>query len=367
MEWTRREFLWVTGAAAAEILFVGRVAHGAEGAVTSSDLAATERALHELITTRALDSDDPWVLMHAVIALGRDARAHGELILDRVTRRWSESVTRGGKHYPAFPLGVEAHPNHFLQIMYQVGVPATRTFTTSSGTITRADLAAGARALFSPTIAGPELSWTVTVFTADMPPDQDRFENADGRTFSVKAVVAALAQAAELGYADTFAAMRGTKPYGRTALQGYPCNGTHVVGGLLDAVARGYDADGLGARVRALMQASVYRLEPETALIDREVGGSGAPLAALNADAAKLQLIGHVLENVTFAERHDLFVPSPLERRQLAAAERELAAITDRLVHVHDLDALAREVPRAYAVILGDVCHARDALVERRA
>ena len=57
-------------------------------------------------------------------------------------------------------------------------------------------------------------------------PSADRFTNADGQAFTVAALVETSAQAAEVGYADTVAAMRGTKPYGRSTLQTYACNGT---------------------------------------------------------------------------------------------------------------------------------------------
>jgi hypothetical protein len=372
--WTRRRVLAaVAGLAAVRALGPRASAWGAAEAERPAPAAApaggaavraaSRDQLARLVRGRALALDDPWVLMHAVLALGRDARRGAETILDQVTRRWVEPVARGGATYPAFPLNVEAHRNHFLEIMYAVEVPADRPFATDRmGTITRADLLEGAKALFSPVVAGHELAWTLSVLTAEMRPGADRFTNADGRPFTVAAIVEAGAQAAEVGYADTLAAMRGVKPYGRSALQTYACNGTHVLHGLLDALGRGYEAKDLRARVRTLVAASIYRLAPEVALIDQVIGAGGAPLAALNADAAKLQFLGHSLENLVAARRHDLYAPSAAERAQIAAAEGELAAVAGRLGAAHDLDALARQVPRAYAVVLGDACHALHAL-----
>jgi hypothetical protein len=294
--------------------------------------------------------------MHAVLPLGADTRHGDEPILDHVTRTWLEPVTHGGVQYPAFPLKVEAHPNHFLEIMYATAVPPERAFASRMGPVTRADLTRAAKALFTPAIQGDELSWTVSVLTAEMKPDADRFENADGRAFTVSAVVEAAAQAGEAGYGDTVAAMRGSKPYGRSAVQEYACNGTHVVYAVLDAVRNGYRGNRLPERATTLLQAALYRLGPEVALIDQVIGA--APGAQLNADAAKLQFLGHSIENARFAQHHGLYAPTAAERAAIATAEEQLAGIAHRLATTYDLDGLARQVPRAYSVVLGDACHA---------
>jgi hypothetical protein len=372
VDWTRRRFLITAGGAAAGIVAGASLGHAASSpaprrtpaagggrphaGALSPALAAAAVDLRRLVTNRAVTVDDPWVLMHAVLPLGPDARHGDEPVLDYVTRTWLEPVTRGGTQYAAFPLKVEAHPNHFLEIMYATAVPPERVFATRMGSVTRADLTRGAKALFTPAIQGDELSWTVSVLTADLTPDADRFENADGRPFTASAVVEAAAQAAEAAYADTIAAMRGTKPYGRSAVQESACNGTHVVYAALDALRNGYRANRLPERATVLLQAALYRLGPEAALIDQVIGA--APGSQLNADAAKLQFLGHSIENIRFAERHGIYTPTAAEQAAIHTAEEQLAGIAHRLATTYDLDTLARQVPRAYSVILGDACHA---------
>lgn len=378
--WTRRRVLG-TGAALLAGLAVGAGSASAKSAPASGKSAASgggkspdDEALRaairadllKLVSARALAVDDPWVLMHAVLALGREAKHGNETILDFVSKTWLESVTSGDKQWPAFPRNKEAHPNHFLEIMYATGVPPEQPFPSRSGPVTRTDLTRAAKALFSPAMEGDELSWTVSVFTADMKPDADKFTNADGRPFTVSAVVEAATQAAEAGYAETLAAMRGTKPYDRSAVQGYACNGTHVIYGVLDALRNGYRGNRLTERGTLLMQAALFRLGPEVELIDRVIGAGGAPTAQLNADAAKLQFLGHSIENLTFARRHGLYTPTPAELEAAHRAEEQLATIAHRLVATYDLDELAHQVPRAYGLILGDACHALHA-VERDA
>ena len=349
MDCTRRRFLALGGFAAALALARRRTAFGAGAASSTVD------ELRAIVEGRALASDDPWVLMHVVLALGPDARVPAGPILDLVAAQFVTATERGGRKYVGFPLNVEAHPNHFLEIMEAVRVPATRKFATKAGDVTTADLLEGAKALFAPTIQGPELSWTLSVFTAAMAPGSDRFTNADGQTFTVAALVETAAQAAEFGYADTIAAMRGTKPYGRSTLQTYACNGTHALYGLYDALRHGYEAKSLRDRVRLMTQASYFRLGAEVALIDQALP---APDQQLNADAAKLQFLGHSIENLQYAEREGIYAPSATERAELATAERQLAELVHRLVTVHNLDVLANGVPRAYRILLGDACHA---------
>ncbi len=360
MRWTRRRFLMLAAGSAASVM--GRRALAA--APASGSATATIDALATLVRQRGLASEDPWVLMHVVLALGPDARVETGPILDLVTSRYLTKVERGGKSYPGFPLNVEAHPNHFLEIMEAIAVAPTRRFKTAAGDVTTADLLAGAKALFSPTIAGPELSWTLSAFSAALPPDADRFSNADGQAFTVAAIVEAAAQAAEVGYADTVAAMRGSKPYGRSTLQTYACNGTHVLYGLYDALRHGYEGKGLRERVRELTRASYFRLGAEIALIDQALGGADKQL---NADAAKLQFLGHSVENLRYAERQKIYVPAAPERQQLATAERQLGEVVQRITTVHNLDALANAVPRAYRIVLGDSCHALHGLTNASA
>lgn len=352
MAWTRREVLKIAAGAAFGAV-AGRVRWAR--AATGGGMTATIDALRTLVTQRALVSDDPWVLMHVVLALGADARNANGPLLDVVTARYATTTQKGDRTYVGFPINVEAHPNHFLEIMEAVAVPPSRRFATPAGPIGTDDLLTGAKGLFSPTIAGPELSWTLSVFTAAMSPSADRFTNADGQTFTVAALVETAAQAAEVGYADTVAAMKGTKPYGRSTLQTYACNGSHVLYGLYDALRHGYEGKNLRARLRALTQATYFRLGAEVALIDQALA---SPAQQLNADAAKLQFLGHSIENLRYAERHGIYTPTDAERGQLATAERDLTAVVQRITTVHNLDALAASVPRAYRIVLGDACHA---------
>src|SRR5690349_18625275 len=62
-------------------------------------VTAARGDLRRLVVGRALATDDPWVLMHAMLPLGPDARHGGELVLDYVARSWLELVPAGGTSY----------------------------------------------------------------------------------------------------------------------------------------------------------------------------------------------------------------------------------------------------------------------------
>src|SRR5207253_3221199 len=111
-----------TAGAAAALLARGRAR--AAGPAADKTTLATVEALRGLVMQRALVSEDPWVLMHVVLALGPDAKNANGALLDGVVARYGTMVAKGGRSYPGFPINVEAHPNHFLEIMEAIAVPS---------------------------------------------------------------------------------------------------------------------------------------------------------------------------------------------------------------------------------------------------
>jgi hypothetical protein len=318
----------------------------------------TAGLLNELILRRALDSSDPWVMMHVVLALGRDVKNSGGSLLDDVVATSVRQRSVDGHAYFFFEREVERHPYHFLQIFHATDVPYERVFVTPLGRATRRDLVTGAKALFDPRDESEEMSWMISVFTAEAPPDHDRFTTARGVEVSVGELVEAHCRDAESAYADTFAAMEKKKLYGRGVIQSKACNGTHLLYGLIDALRAGYTAHDLRPRVLRLIDATLFRVQAEPALIDAVLMKSPNPMSELNADAAKFTFLGHVLEDLGYAVRNRVFAPNAEQRALIERARHDLAGIVRRLTSEHDLDALQMAVPQAYKIVLGDACHA---------
>ncbi len=136
--------------------------------------------LREFILQRAAPSTDPWIEMHVVLALGADFERDGKNLLDELVSRTLAVESIGIRRYPYFPLDIERHPFHMLQIMQSTGVAADRSFETPHGRFSRRDLVDGGTALLVPSEIDDELSWVVGVLCNEFPPQRDRFRTARG-------------------------------------------------------------------------------------------------------------------------------------------------------------------------------------------
>jgi hypothetical protein len=367
--WTRRRVLRV----GARLLAVG--AATALGPVTSVPAAEDEAKaggagardadsdqrtvtlLREVVQRRALQSTEPWLMAHVVLALGADAKDGKRSLVDAMVADSLELVTIDGKTYPRFSLEVERHPFHFLQILQAVDVPYDHRFVTPRGSFTRREIVHGSEAVFDPKSHLDEYSWTISVLAHEFPPDRDRFENARGQEVVVSSLVAEHLRDTETAYAATFASMNEGKPFGRGLIHTKACNGAHLIYGLIDALRYGYRRDDLPAKFDRLARATIFRLQLEQKLVDATLRGND-PMVRLNADAVKLSFLGHVLEDLGYARSCGVLTFDPAQLAAIAVARRQLGGVVERLTSEHDLDLLRANVPNAYILVLGDACHA---------
>ena len=319
--------------------------------------ARTADLLRELITRRAVDSTEPWLEAHVILALGANAQHFGRPMIDDMVSSSVVLTTISGRTYPHFDLQLERHPFHFLQIMQLTDVPGDRAFTTPRGRFTRRELVAGSEAVFDPTTHSDEYSWTISVLTHEFPPDRDRFTTARGARVVVADLVEDHLKDTELAYAATFASMDENKPYGRGLIHTKACNGAHLIYGLVDAVRYGYTGHDLRKRFARLVEATLFRIGLEQRLVEATLKGPD-PMVRLNADAVKLNFLGHVVEDMGYAIHVGALSPTESQLKVLATARRQLGAVVERIVSEHDLDVLRVNVPNAYSLVLGDSCHA---------
>lgn len=352
---TRRQALkWTAAAAAGAAL--ARPADVLAQASRATD-ETTAQHLHEFILQRALDGSDPWLEMHVVLALGAQIENQRGNVLDQAVAQALELSPAGFRRVPHFPLPVERHPFHFLQVMQARNVPLDRAFVTPEGRFTHGEILDGSEALLVPADIPDELSWVVSVLTRAFPPSNDTYTNAKGEKVVVSQLVARHLRETESAYAGTIAAMEGKALYKRGPLHTKACNGTHLLYGLIDAVAAGYEVDDLKSRVARLIAATLFRVKVEPLLIDKSLPGD-LPMVRLNADAAKFTFLGHVIEDLGQANRLKVLNPTAEQMKVIEQARLDIGRLIDRLAGEHDLDALKAEVPNAYRVLLGDSCHA---------
>lgn len=356
MHLNRRSFL--RGALGASLaVSLPNVAGADDAASTRAQDAHTADLLKEFILQRASSSTNPWMEMHVILALGAGFSRKGKNVLGELVANILAVETLDMRQYPYFPLDIERHPFHMLQILQATSVPEDHVFVTPKGRFSRRELIDSATALFEPDELHDELSWTVSVLCNEFPPDRDIFTTARGEKIVVSKLVARHLRETEAAYRDVLEVMQRKKLYDKSALHKTACNGTHLLYGLLEALRFGYRGDDLQARTERLVEATLFRARLEPLLIDRMVPGDD-PMIRLNRDAANFTFVGHVVELFGYNRAHGVVQMSEGADRAVADLRRRLAELTDRLTTGYDIDKLEEEVPQAYKLILGDACHA---------
>lgn len=352
-----RRSLFRLGAAVAAGAAVPRIAAAGPASGSVAQDRETATLLREFILQRASESREPWMEMHVVLALGAGFERDGKNLLDELVAKILAVETVDMRVYPYFPLDIERHPFHMLQILQATNVPEDRVFVTPKGRFTRRELVDSGTALLTPDEIDDELSWVVSVLCNEFRPDDDRFTTVRGEEIVVEDLVRRHLKEAEEAYADVFAVMKREKLYDKSDLHRTACNGTHLVYGLVEALRYGYEAADLKPRVERLIGATLFRSHLEPVLIERAMAGDDE-MVRLNRDAANFTFVGHVIELLGYARHYDVLELGPSALKAITALRARLAELTTSITTGYDLDKLREEVPQAYRLVLGDACHA---------
>jgi hypothetical protein len=157
-------------------------------------IVETAQHLGEIVQRFALDPKNPWLLAHALLALGSKARLPDQrLILDVLVSENLKREKRGNTEILLFPKGpstqhIEAHPHLFLQIMSALRIPKERVFTFQGQRITLNDLFNSALYLFPHEPKGKavsELSWILLAMDHYLPAKLWHWQNAKGEMISL--------------------------------------------------------------------------------------------------------------------------------------------------------------------------------------
>lgn len=313
--------------------------------------------LREFILQRASESPDTWLEMHVVLALGAGFSRGGKNLLDEIVAKILAVETLDMRQYPYFPLDIERHPFHMLQIMQATDVPYDRVFVTPKGRYSRRELVDSGIALLVPKDITDELSWTVSILTEEYPPEKDEFTTARGEKLVVQDIVRRHLEETERAYADVFQVMERKKLYDKSAIHRTACNGTHLLYGLVEALRHGYREDDLQKRVERLISATLLRARLEPVLIERAMPGD-EPMIRLNREAAQFTFVGHLVEMFGYIHRYKVVQMSEAADEVVAGLRAQLAELTQSLTTGYDLEKLQADVPQAYKLVLGDACHA---------
>lgn len=367
----RREFLrhagaWLGGAAVSAAF--PSVSSALEGpAPVAAAAAAAASHLKGMIQRYAQRADDPWILMHAVRALGPGITVGDENAVNLLCARYLQEDRMGGRSYPYMPGAHEGHANAFLKTMLEAGVPLSRSFRLNGHTYQVGDLVEGAKARFrfEPKTANPdELAWSLIAFSKTVPADRDTWTNADGGRIRLSEVIRFGFDVLDAATSALRQAMhQGQMPTAKDKIHGFTCGGTHLIYALAACVGNGYRQDDFVKRLAAHLELLVWRLSADWSLLERfysqqQPEQALKPHYALYGADAWLKFCGHAFEILSYAQSRRLFRPTPAQTQTIAQAGGLLVASVERVRQAGDLMEIRRDDPKLFRLLVGDVCHA---------
>lgn len=327
------------------------------GDPTPAEEHARER-LEQLLLQHGTDVGQPWVLTHALLALGPEA-GEGRL-LDQLAARWAE--VEGGLHFPREREGVrvEPHSDLVLKTMVERSVMPTRSLPVGGETSTVADLY---RSVFArpwatddrPGATWDDSAWTLHALAAWTAPGDRRLQRAAG------AVTTRLVMDMEA----VAAPMRTGAPLvkQKQGIFAYTCGGAHLVQAAATLVGRGHGSPEDRQRLLTMLPAHSWRLEAELKLVDEAIAAH--PDYRLLLVIQRLKLLGHWLETTHRLAALSLFEPDDTWRAQVRRANAALADTVAALEAAGVFDELASvraEREQTWLDLLGDSSHALHAL-----
>jgi hypothetical protein len=162
---------------------------------------ATQRLLFQVsqllgihVQDFALDPTHPWLLAHALLALGPETRlADNRLALDVLVSQNLQHKSFGKLTLLGFPKGpkaqyIEAHPHLFLQMITQLNVPLDRKFSFKGQQIALRDIFNSALYQFPDQAQGAELgrlSWLLIAMRRHMPENLWHWQNTQGKQINL--------------------------------------------------------------------------------------------------------------------------------------------------------------------------------------
>ncbi|MCB9640647.1 MAG: hypothetical protein H6728_13325 [Myxococcales bacterium] len=142
----------------------------------------------------ALDPKNPWLLAHALLAMGPQQRlSDGRLVMDVLVGENLQYKKFGKLSLLGFPKGpkkqyIEAHPHLFLQILSQLKTPLDRKFSFKGKQITLRDIFNSALYQFPYQAKGPalsQMSWLLLAMRGNMPSNLWHWRNAEGKQINL--------------------------------------------------------------------------------------------------------------------------------------------------------------------------------------
>lgn len=337
-----------------------------------ADAAAARDRLDALLRAEGLNVERPWVLQHALLALGPTTTlADGRPALDALIARWARS--EGGEvTFPREQGGgpVEPHRDLILKTAVELDLPPTHPIEVAGGATTLAALYRSRVAHLAPTADGiggttwNDAAWSLHAVASWTPPHAT-WTTAEGAAVGIDSLSSALVRR----LAAETAAIRASRASGmpmvkdKQGIFAYTCGGAHLLQAAMAATAAGHGMEVDRATVVEEIATNRWRLGQELAMIDGLLAEH--PEHATILLVQRMKFLGHWLEGAHRAGASGLVSADDPMRDEVTGAQRELVATVQRLVAagVFDrLDEVKAQRSQTWLDLLGDGAHALHAL-----
>ncbi len=331
--------------------------------------------LSAVVERYAGDPENPWAIMHGVLARGPEFRLADERVgLAHVFAAYAEPRLFGSLNLLSFPKTrngkpVEPHTDLVLKNMTEVGVLPEASFPVGAGVATAADLYRATLLKTWIRMAENKLSfdgfndmpWGLQALAAWAPSEDLRWVAEDGTSMDMDIftdfTVAVLHKESKFMF-QSMAAGQDFERKGQP-LFSYACGGAHLVQGASFAVARGFGRPESRKAVTAQAALLFYRLPIELRIYDDTMKKMRQHREKLLVQ--RMKFLGHWLETMSKLEILGFFTPDDIQAATIEGAAQNLV-ITVRAIEdeglLADMTALRTRDEQLYLDLVGDSAHA---------
>ncbi len=319
------------------------------------------RASDEFVEHYARELNSPSALIHAVRAFGKNFKlSDGSNAVDHLCSKYFAEKEINGKKYIYVPREFEVHDDSFLKTLLEAGVSPDQSITAGQNKYTLRDLGESAKAIFrfdpkdtgrfEPSLMTQHIAWQLIAFSILIPPSQPEWKNAYGETINLNQVIDGTLMNYEgmcEGLSESLERGEDESIDFRKQITKHSCYGMHTIYALMSCLKNGYTENKLKERVQAMYDLTLQRLIGDSSAIDREANaakGVGPDLVnrlAVSQDGrvvtkgmppadtievmrirSQIRFIGHAFEALNYSQLHNLFKPTPAQKKQYSEGEK---------------------------------------------
>jgi hypothetical protein len=339
---------------------------------------ATLNVLRSLVTKHGLRKDNPWATVHALLALGKDAKLpDGRSAVDALFSDHAETFTTDGIELVRFPrtkrlkgqdIRVEPHMDMILKVLLEIGVHPERKVQVEGKDFIVGDLYRGS---LLRTHMNPYTNSSSYSSTNDMPwgiqalstwaPEKLKWKALNGQEMELNQLVlfTAVVLAKENDYLSKSMSVGADFKKNGEGIFKYTCGGSHLLQGVAMAHARGFGGD--KTRDILLVQSEVlfYRFPRELRIYDDVLKKN--PQHKQSLLLQRLKFVGHFLESAAKLILLTDYQPRPEHQAMLKGAADQLTLTVEALKReglIGNPETLLKTEPQKYLDIIGDSAHA---------